>query len=287
MKIVVVGHTGFMGKTIFPALCDIYGDSVVGISTDDIDLTKNGSDSELALCMSTGCVVVMLAGVKKQLGDSLSSYCSNIAIAINFVKSLPIATPSRVIYMSSASVYGEDIARSVPIDEKTCPDPRTYYGVAKYTAELLIEKTCTDIQTEYVHLRPPLVYGVHDQTRGYGPTGFVFKASQYEKIDLWGDGTELREFVYVEDVGKIVCRIVENTYSGVVNLVSGVSYSYRDILDNLEFLIGRSITIKSRDRTKEKVDHRYDNALLSRVVGEYEFSSLKDGIQKMVASTVG
>ena len=286
MKIVVVGHTGFMGKTIFPALCDIYGDSVVGISTDDIDLTKNGSDSELASCMSADCVVIMLAGVKKQFGDSLSSYSSNIAIATNFVKSLPIATPSRVIYMSSASVYGEDITRSVPIDEKTCPEPRTYYGVAKYTAELLIEKTCTDIQTEYVHLRPPLVYGVHDQTRGYGPTGFLFKVSKNEKIDLWGDGTELREFIYVEDVGKIVCRIVENTYSGVVNLVSGISYSYTDILDSLEYFTGRSITIQSTDRTKEKVDHRYNNALLSRVVGEYEFSSLKDGIQKMVASTL-
>ena len=286
MKIVVVGHTGFMGKTIFPALYDIYGDSVVGISTDDIDLTKNGSDSELASCISTGCVVVMLAGVKKQLGDNLSSYCSNISIATNFVKSLSIATPSRVIYMSSASIYGEDIARSVPIDEKTCPVPRTYYGVAKYTTELLIEKTCTDISTEYVHLRPPLVYGVHDQTRGYGPTGFLFKVSKNEKIDLWGDGSELREFIYVEDVGKIVCRIVENTYSGIVNLVSGISYSYTDILDNLEYFTGRSIKIQSTDRTKEKVDHRYNNSLFNRVIGEYEFSSLKDGIQKMVASTL-
>ena len=287
MKIVVVGHTGFMGKTIYSALYDIYGDSVVGISTNAIDLTKNGSDLELASCMSPGCIVVMLAGVKKQLGDNLSSYCSNIDIATNFSKSLPIATPSRVIYMSSASVYGEDIARSVPIDENTCPAPRTYYGVAKYTTELLIEKTCTDISTEYVHLRPPLVYGVHDQTRGYGPTGFLFKVSKNEKIDLWGDGTELREFVHVEDVGKIVCRIVESNYSGVINLVSGVSYSYIDILDSLEYFTGRSITIQSIDRTKEKVDHRYNNALLSSVVGEYEFSSLKDGIQKMVASTLG
>ena len=79
---------------------------------------------------------------------------------------------------------------------------------------------------------------------------------------------------------------MENTYSGVLNLVSGISYSYTDILDNLEHCIGRSITIQSINRTKDKVDQRYNNSLLSRVVGEYKFSSLKDGIQKMVASTL-
>ena len=65
------------------------------------------------------------------------------------------------------------------------------------------------IQTSLLILRPALVYGKEDLSYSYGPTGFIYKAINFEELVLWGDGSELREFIYVEDVAKIVDQLIQ------------------------------------------------------------------------------
>jgi len=178
-------------------------------------------------------------------------------------------------------VYGEDVDYHGEISEETPVQPRAYYGIAKYSAERLLEKSCADTQTKLVILRPPLIYGRGDLSRGYGPTGFVYKAVNNEAIILWGDGSEFREFVSVDDVGRTVSQLINNDYSGTLNLVAGKSYTYKEIIDSLNEMTGRNIKVVSRQRTKQKVDHHYSKKLFSQVVGDFEFTNLKDGLADM------
>jgi len=226
----------------------------------------------------------MCAGVKKQLGDNLISFEKNTTIVNNFIRAVSKVHPRKIIFFSSASVYGEDVDYHGKISEETPVQPRTYYGIAKYTAERLIEKSCADTQTQLVILRPPLVYGKDDLSRGYGPTCFIYKATNNEEIILWGDGREFREFVYADDVGRIINRLIKNDYSGILNLVSGKSYTYKEIIDSLNEVLGTSIKVVSRQRTKEKVDHNYSNKLFNHVVGDFKFTNLKDGLVEMYQS---
>ena len=137
------------------------------------------------------------------------------------------------IFLSSASVYGEDVVYRESITENTPAQPKTYYGIAKYSAERILEKVCIDNHTELMILRPPLVYGKDDLSRGYGPTGFTYKAINSEEIILWGDGSEFREFVFITDVAKTIHRLLNNNFNGILNLVSGKSYTFKNIYDLL------------------------------------------------------
>ena len=135
-----------------------------------------------------------------------------------------------------------------------------------------------------VILRPPLVYGKDDLSQGYGPTGFTYKALNNEEIILWGDGSEFREFIYVDDVGKMVSQIINSNYSGILNLVSGISYTYEEILTLLRQILGMNIRVVSRERSKEKVDHHYSSKLIRDLMKDFSFTSIDDGLKKMYKS---
>jgi UDP-glucose 4-epimerase len=286
MNVILLGHTGFIGRNIYKHLVSAGVNNLIGISTGEIDLTAENSHEALMKELSPDCIVILCSGVKKQLGDNLNSFEKNITIVNNFIRAISNVHPRKVIFFSSASVYGEDVSYHAEISEETPAQPRTYYGIAKYTAECLLEKSCADTQTQLMILRPPLTYGKDDLSRGYGPTGFTYQAINNEEVILWGDGRERREFVYVDDVGRTVNRMINNDYSGILNLVSGKSYTYKDILDCLKEITGLSINIDSRDRTKEKVDHHYSNKLFNHVVEDFKFTSLKDGLKDMYQSIV-
>ena len=284
MKIVITGHTGFIGKNIFENLIQSKEYDIVGLSTNEIDLTKENSKDVLSNHLSSDCVIIMCAGLKKQLGDNLITFENNMFIINNFCKAILEVNPQMIIYLSSTSVYGEDVAYLEKISEYTPVQPKTYYGIAKYTAERVLEKICTDNGINLVILRPPLVYGKDDLSQGYGPTVFTYKALNNEEIILWGDGSEFREFIYVDDVGKMVSQIINSNYSGILNLVSGISYTYEGILTLLRQILGMNIRVVSRERSKEKVDHHYSSKLIRDLMKDFSFTSIDDGLKKMYKS---
>ena len=284
MKVVIVGSTGFIGSNIFNSLDKAKEYDLIGISKNEIDLSRKNSHVALSKHLTADCMIIMCAGVKKQLGDNLDIFEKNLNIVNNFCRSVSRMSPKKIIYFSSASVYGEDVVYSEKISEKTPVQPITYYGIAKYTAERLLEKTCTENEAELVILRPPLIYGKNDLSRGYGPTGFTYKAIASDEIILWGNGSEFREFVFVDDVSRVVQRLLNNNFSGILNIVSGRSYTFREIVDLLINISKSDINIRLRQRSKEKVNHHYSNELFNNVITDFEFTRLNDGLMKMYNS---
>ena len=280
MKVVIVGHTGFIGKNIYQNLINNSKYEIVGISTNQVNLVENYSSHILSEIIPSNSVVIMCAGIKKQLGDNLEIFRDNLSSIKNFSEAMIKSKPTKILFISSTSVYGEDVVYDHSISEETPVQPRTYYGIAKYTAERILKKVCRDNQLHLMILRPPLVYGKDDVSMGYGPTGFTYKYVNGEKIILWGNGSEYREFIYIDDVGKIICRLINNNFSGTLNLVSGKSYTYEDILNILKKITNSHTNIESRERSKDKVDHHYSNKLIQTILGDFRFTILEDGLNK-------
>lgn len=280
MKLVIVGHTGFIGKNIYQNLINNSKYEIVGISTNQVNLLDNNSSHILSEIIPSNSVVIMCVGIKKQLGDNLEIFRDNLSIIKNFSEAMIKSKPAKILFISSTSVYGEDVVYDHSISEETPVQPRTYYGIAKYTAERILKKVCRDNQLHLMILRPPLVYGKDDVSMGYGPTGFTYKYVNGEKIILWGNGSEYREFIYIDDVGKIICRLINNNFSGTLNLVSGKSYTYEDVLNKLKKITNSHINIESRKRSKDKVDHHYSNKLIQTILGGFRFTILEEGLNK-------
>jgi len=280
MRIVIIGHTGFIGKNIYRNLINNKEYEILGVSTNEIDLTEDKSHNALSKFLSSPCIVIMCAGIKKQLGDNMESYEKNIFLISNFCKAISSLAINRIIFFSSASVYGEDVKYSKKISEKTPVNPKSYYGIAKYNAEQLLTKVCADNDIDLIILRPPLIYGKDDTSRGYGPTGFAHHLINNEKITIWGDGSEYREFIYINDVVNILVIMLNKESSGLFNLVSGTSYTFKNIIDLLNNIVNNKIEVVFCKRTKQKVDHHYSNENIASIIGNFKFTDLKDGLSQ-------
>ncbi|MEK6584017.1 MAG: hypothetical protein AABY66_04080, partial [Nitrospirota bacterium] len=88
------------------------------------------------------------------------------------------------------------------------------------------------------------------------------------------------EFIFVEDIVRAVCGLLDSDFSGVVNVASGKSYAFQDVLKIVSDLVGHALDIKSFARTKDKVDNAFDNTRFTRFMPAFRFTSLQEGIRK-------
>ena len=138
------------------------------------------------------------------------------------------------------------------------PSPTSLYGEHKlisesfYTAAVKPEKLAI--------IRPPLIYSEHQQD-GYHPGGFLHSAQTSNIINLWGDGSELREFIHVNDAALAITEITTSTFHGIVNLVMGRSFSYQEIAKEIQEI--KNCRINNQKRTGGPlVNHTYDGRKL-------------------------
>jgi UDP-glucose 4-epimerase len=279
MKFIVLGYTGFIGSKVYDSLKSDSENSVIGISSDEVDLSEVDSYKKLQSIITPNSTLIMCVGVKKQLGDDIDIFEKNIVIIDNFIRAVIAVIPKKIIFISSASVYGEDIAHSSKIDENTLVVNRSYYGMAKHMSELLLDKVCEEIKTRLIILRPPLIYGDGDTSFGYGPTGFLRNAIDGKNIIMWGDGNELREFIYIDDVVNIINQIINSEFEGILNIASGKSYTFSDVIRIIKDNLGLDIKVDSRERSKDKVNHIFSNQLINGVLNELKFTDLESGIK--------
>jgi len=280
-RVLVLGHEGFIGRRVWAAFAECSPEAkLVGRSHPAFDLTDRADAAKLVELVDEETAVVVLSGIKRQLGDTLDIFEKNMAMVVNLCRVLEKRPAARVVYFSSAAVYGEEIY-NLSITEETPVRPSTNYGIAKYACERLLDKVAQQSgQGSLVVLRPPVVYGPGDVTRTYGPSGFAHAAAAGEKVVLWGDGSELREFVFVDDVSEVVRRLTFGDFDGVVNLVTGTSRSFREVLDIAVGLAPDPFEVDHRARTKDKVDHVFTGGLCARLVAGFEFTSLEEGMAR-------
>lgn len=282
-RVLILGHTGFIGAHLISCFERHSPDiQLIGKSYPPFDLTQYRDASELADICDEHTVLIMLSAIKRQFADDIESFVRNLMMVVNLCKMLQQRPVGRVIFLSSAAVYGEDI-HNTGITEDTPICPTSYYGMAKFTSERLLWKTfSSSAQGSLLVLRPPTVYGPGDQGNTYGPAGFVKAAIDNGPITLWGDGEELRDFVFVEDLTSIVHCLTFHEYEGVLNVASGTSCSFREMLDITSRLVPYDLDIRSRPRTKRKVDNVFLNDKLRSVLPNVRFTGMREGIARMI-----
>jgi UDP-glucose 4-epimerase len=281
-RVVVIGHTGFIGSALMRRLCGYRaGLQVEGLSLARVDITTSAGAAGIASHLGPTTAVVMCAAIKRQLGDSAEIFQRNTAISVAFAEILAAHPVRRVVYLSSAAVYGEDV-ENLAITESTQLDCRTYYGLAKMTAEWLIAKAAVAHPAMSIgFVRPATIYGPGDLGSAYGPSGFLNATAEGRPIVFWGDGEERREFIYIDDVAEVLARYVFIDHRGPLNLVAGRSYTFADALAAATRICGLKTDVTSRPRSKAKVDNRFDNALLSRLMPDVAFTGLEAGMAAM------
>jgi UDP-glucose 4-epimerase len=280
-KIIILGHSGFIGSHLEKTLSNNNSYEIIGKSLPDIDLTDRDSADQLNEFLSVDSALVLLAAVKRQFGDTLESFNKNMTIVENVCHLMDANPVNRIIFMSSAAVYGEE-TNNTNINESTPVNPTSFYGIAKYSAERILKKSCISKKISLVCLRPPLIYGPGDSGKTYGPSGFVSAALEGSSITLWGDGTELREFIYVDDLCFLIQVLIDNDINGELNVVSGKSYSFADAISALMDRFPE-LEVRSKPRSKQKADNAFDAEKIRGILTEnHQFTGLAEGLTKLI-----
>lgn len=280
-QIVILGHSGFIGTHLQHHLRSTTSIEVLGLSSPEADITTPAGAARVGSALDQQSVLIVLAGVKPAVGNDLTTFRRNIDIAAGLVPLIESCAVARIVYFSSTAVYGED-REDTSITEATPVAPTSFYGIAKYASERLLQRSLRDPDDRLVILRPATVYGPGDASRQYGPAGFVDAALHGGTVTLWGDGTERREFVFVGDIVRIVGGLALEGRGGVVNIVTGESRSFAEILEAVAACVGRRPRVTSHPRTRPKVDHGFIPVGLRERLPDFAFTSLSDAISRTV-----
>ena len=147
------------------------------------------------------------------------------------------AKVKKLCFASSAAVYGN--ADNVIRREDMCTDPGSVYAVTKLDGEHYCKIFSESGKLKTVSLRYFNVFGPRqDPGSAYAaaPAVFCDRAIHGQKIKIFGDGKQSRDFVYIDDVVKVNAFFMENELEGVYNVASGRSVSINDLVNRILFI---------------------------------------------------
>jgi len=145
----------------------------------------------------------------------------------------------KVVFPSSGSVYGR---APLPQSEDQIPMPVNLYGVAKLCSEHIA--SCFAENTNYIGLRIFAGYGPgeeHKMDYASPVTLFLKSILCNSPPVIYGDGTQNRDFIYIDDIIKAILRSCEVDYTGIINIGTGVSYTFNDVVTMINDLVGKNI----------------------------------------------
>ena len=213
----------------------------------------------------------------------------NIEGTFNVLESCVKNKIKKLIYSSSASVYGDAI--QVPMSEDHPYNNKNFYGATKICGEAM----CTAFNDHYglqiIGLRYMNVYGPgQDQTAAY--TGVV--PIMLNKIDaneapvINGDGTQAYDFIYVEDVARCnIAALASSTSFGFYNVGTGVQTSIKDLCDTILRLKKSDLKVTyspySADDARALVKNRIGSAVKAKNELGFEYKhDLETGLLRLI-----
>ncbi len=259
-KVVLLGHSGFIGKEILYQLKS-EKINVRGLSSKEINLYSPSSAQLLSKILNDETTLIVASAITREHGDNISSMQKNIKMVSNVALAIEKSPIKKCVYLSSADVYGKP---NGPINEKLPLNPLTFYSLAKVCSEKILEITLTKTQTTLLILRYNGVFGPGQKNVGYGPNYFIDSILRNGVVKLWGEGKELRDSLYVKDLAKIIISLGLKDSSGNYNIASGKSRSFVDVLEILKKIFPKKFSIQKKDRTNPSFDQIFDISKLKK-----------------------
>lgn len=263
MKIVVTGGAGFIGSNVVDLLIE-KGFEVIVI--DDLSSGKLENINDCAtfhkvnLCDEIslseiftdlkGAVVIHLAAqvsVQKSLIDPIEDARINIEGTINLMNQCVKNGISKIIYSSSAAVYGRPSYLS--IDESHPINPISFYGISKLTPETYVRIYSELYGIKYTILRYANVFGMRQDPRGEGGVISIFLNNmlQLNNSIVFGNGEQTRDFIFVRDVALANMAALSKGDNKIINISSNKEISINDLYLTLSSLLNTNIQLKYSD----------------------------------------
>lgn len=187
-----------------------------------------------------------------------------------------------VYFSSGGTVYGERKTLQ-PFVETDPKEPISYYGLSKQMIEnsILFEHRMSNLR--YLILRPSNPYG-HGQNL-HGRQGLIAvalgKILAGEPITIWGDGSSVRDYIYIDDLAKVVVKLLKMDVSNMtINIGSSKGYSIKEIIKVLSEIAAEDIRVEYTPSRRNDVSNMVlDTSMLKSLVN-IKLTPLEEGVKK-------
>ena len=301
MKVVVTGGAGFIGSHSVEAL--LAGGAHVTVFDNFSTGRRDNLPSDARLSVVQGDIrdpaalarvfkgathVLHLAAqvsVRVSVDDPPASCQHNVLGFVNVLDAARREGVQRVVYASSAAVYG--VPRQLPVDEDAALAPISPYGLEKVINDRYAQLFRELYGQRSMGLRYFNVYGPRqDPSSQYAGVISKFAAllARDEPLTVFGDGGQTRDFVFVRDVARVNALALASDYCGVCNVGTGVSVTLLELIEALGACSGKRPQVRFDPPLAGDIrESAMAPSRLREVLGEVPATRLADGLAALLS----
>ncbi|SHO59402.1 GDP-L-fucose synthase family protein [Algoriphagus zhangzhouensis] len=294
-KIYIAGHKGMVGSAIWRALEEKGYSNLIGKSSKELDLKNQVAVKEFFKNEKPEVVIDAAARVGGILANNTYPYqflMENMQIQNNLINTSLQADVEKFIFLGSSCIYPKLAPQ--PLKEEyllTGPLEPTneWYAVAKITGVKACEAIRKQFGKDYISLMPTNLYGPFDnfdlKTSHVLPAMIRkfhdAKQNGNTPVELWGSGTPMREFLYVEDLAEAVVFALENEFQdNLYNVGTGTDLTIKQLAELIQKIVGHSGELKWDSSKPDGTPRKLMDVSKMDKAGWKAKTSLEEGIQK-------
>ena len=258
-KIYVAGHKGMVGSAIVRRLSDLGYNNIVVRTHEELDLLRQDKVEEFFSKEKPEYVFLAAAkvgGIGANSAALADFMYENMMMEMNVIHSAFIHGVKKLEFLGSSCIYPREAPQ--PIKEEylltgALEKTNEGYAVAKISGLKYCEFLNMQYGTDYISVMPTNLYGPNDNydlERSHVLPALIrrfheAKENNLPEVVCWGDGSPLREFLYVDDLADL-CVFLMNNYSGneTVNAGCGKELTIKELTEMVAEIIGYEGIIK-------------------------------------------
>lgn len=298
MKVLVTGGAGFIGSQIADSLLE-RGDQVIIVDNLSTGILNHVSEqasfyncditseqlSHVFELEQPDYVIHHAAqiDVQKSMKSPLEDANINIIGTLNILDNCKKNGVQKIVYASSAAVYGQPISRS--IDENHPIVPISNYGISKYAPEIYIRAYQQLFGLKFTILRYANVYGIRQSAKGEGGVVSIFmdKVMKNQTLTVFGNGNQTRDFINVSDVVRANLMSLTSGDNLTFNVSTDTSVSINELIKAIESVTGIQPKVIYEDmRPGDIVHSRLNNQQIIQALDWQPIVSIEQGLQEII-----
>ncbi|MFB6197183.1 MAG: NAD-dependent epimerase/dehydratase family protein [Halobacteriaceae archaeon] len=294
-RVLVTGGAGFIGSNLANHLADdndviavddLYLGTPENLESDVEFISKSVVGSDLPTDVDVVFHLAALSSYKMHEKDPTRGARVNVEGFVNTVDQARQDGCDTIIYASTSSIYG---SRTEPSPESLEVEARTGYEASKLARERYAEYFHNHYDLTLAGMRFFSVYqgfgGAEEHKGEFANTvaQFAHKMANGNRPELFGDGTQTRDFTHVDDVVRGLVQAAEHELNGIYNLGTGESYDFNTVIEMLNDELGTNIDPKYIENPYDVYVHdtRADYDKIHEATGWEPKIDFEEGIKRV------
>ncbi|CAL2060657.1 GDP-L-fucose synthase [Tenacibaculum sp. 190524A05c] len=294
-KIYIAGHRGMVGAAIWRILSSKGYTNLIGKSSSELDLRNQNEVLSFFSNEKPDVVIDAAARVGGILANNNYPYqflMDNLQIQNNLIDAALNNDVKKFIFLGSSCIYPKFAQQ--PLKEEylltdSLEPTNEWYAIAKITGVKACESIRKQFGKDYVSLMPTNLYGTHDnfdlKTSHVLPAMIrkfhEAKLNDHSPVELWGSGSPMREFLFVDDMAEAVVFALDNRLPEYLyNVGTGIDLTIRELAETIQNIVGHKGEIVWDSSKPDGTPRKLMDISKMHQLGWKHKVELKEGIEK-------